>query len=433
MEKTNLKCLVAFAGMSVLGALSAWADITVNGVITDSQGEPLVGATVLEKGTSKGTSSDLDGNFKLTVADNAMLVFSYVGCDSQTLKAQPQMTVVLMENSTLLDEVVAIGYGTQKKSVVTASIAKIDEKQLELSSPVRMDNALQGLASGVTVTSNSGQPGAAARVRVRGVGTINNSDPLYIVDGMPIEGGLDYLNPSDIANIEVLKDAASGAVYGARAANGVVLVTTKSGREGRTHVTYDFNYGWQSIAKKRKVLNAQEYAMMMNEGNINAGLAPVYDNPAQYGAGTDWQEEIFNNGAPMMNHDVSVSGGSQNINYRMSFGYLEQEGVIGGNFDRSDYQRMTLRSNLNANLFDKSKERTWLNSAMIQTNLAYTRIKSRGIEANSTWGSPLGSALAMSPILTPYLEAGSADEQHQLAYLADQAAYVPMDLSLIHI
>ena len=426
MEKTNLKCLVAFAGMSVLGALSAWADITVNGVITDSQGEPLVGATVLEKGTSKGTSSDLDGNFKLTVADNAMLVFSYVGCDSQTLKAQPQMTVVLMENSTLLDEVVAIGYGTQKKSVVTASIAKIDEKQLELSSPVRMDNALQGLASGVTVTSNSGQPGAAARVRVRGVGTINNSDPLYIVDGMPIEGGLDYLNPSDIANIEVLKDAASGAVYGARAANGVVLVTTKSGREGRTHVTYDFNYGWQSIAKKRKVLNAQEYAMMMNEGNINAGLAPVYDNPAQYGAGTDWQEEIFNNGAPMMNHDVSVSGGSQNINYRMSFGYLEQEGVIGGNFDRSDYQRMTLRSNLNANLFDKSKERTWLNSAMIQTNLAYTRIKSRGIEANSTWGSPLGSALAMSPILTPYLEAGSADEQHQLAYLADQAAYVPM-------
>lgn len=407
-------------------ALGAMADINVKGTVTDSAGEPLIGVTVLEKGTSKGTSTDIDGQFEIKVADGATMRFSYVGYEMQEQKAAPTMHVVMQESLNMLDEVVAIGYGTQKKSVVTAAISKVDADQLELTAPVRVDNALKGLASGVTVTSASGQPGAAARVRIRGVGTINNSDPLYIVDGMPIEGGLDYLNPADIASIEVLKDAASGAVYGARAANGVVLVTTKQGKEGRAKLTYDFSYGWQSVAKKRNVLNASEYAMMMNEGAVNSGVAPIYADPASYGEGTDWQEEVFNNNAPVMNHQISLSGGSSMINYHLSTGYYTQEGIIGGNFDRSNYSRFTLRYNLGATLFDQSAKRTWLNKATLQTNLAYTRIKSKGIETNSTWGSPLGSALAMSPILTPYLEKGSAEEAAQLSYLSGQAAYVPM-------
>lgn len=426
MEKFNFKCIAVFLMLMLPCSLSALAEINVSGTVKDSTGEPLVGVTVLENGTSKGTSSDIDGNFRITVADGATIRFSYIGYNPKVMKAAPKMEVVLDVAANTLDEVVAIGYGTQKKSVVTASISKVGSDELQMTAPVRVDNALKGLASGVTVTSASGQPGAAARVRIRGIGTINNSDPLYIVDGMPIEGGLDYLNPADIASIEVLKDAASGAVYGARAANGVVLVTTKQGKEGKTKVTYDFSYGWQSVAKKRNVLNASEYAMMMNEGSINSGVAPIYTNPASYGTGTDWQKEVFNNNAPVMNHQVSVSGGSSRVNYLFSVGYYDQEGVIGGNFDRSDYQRFTLRSNVGATLFDMSEKRTWLNKATIQTNLAYTRIKSRGIETNSTWGSPLGSALAMSPILTPYLEKGSAEEAAQLDYLKDQAAYVPM-------
>lgn len=180
------------------------------------------------------------------------------------------------------------------------------------------------------------------------------------------------------------------------------------------------------LQKKRKVLNASEYAMMMNEGAINSGVAPIYADPASYGKGTDWQDLVFNDNAPVMNHQFSVSGGSSKVNYLFSLGYYDQEGIIGGNFDRSDYQRFTLRSNVGATLFDMSEKRTWLNKATIQTNLAYSRIKSRGIETNSTWGSPLGSALSMSPILTPYLEPGSAEEQTQLAYLSNQSGYVPM-------
>ena len=348
MEKLrfNAKSLAVLLAVFFLGTSAAWANIIADGTVTDSAGEPLIGVSVVEKGASNGVTTDIDGKFRINVADGATLTFSYVGYDPVEAMAAEAMSIVLKESSTMLDEVVAVGYGTQKKSVVTAAIAKVGSDELTATAPVRMDNALKGLASGVTVTSSSGQPGAAARVRIRGIGTINNSDPLYIVDGMPIEGGLDYLNPNDIASIEVLKDAASGAVYGARAANGVVLVTTKQGKEGATKVSYDFSYGWQNVAKKRKVLNAQEYAMMMNEGAVNAGLAPVFADPASYGEGTDWQEEVFNNNAPMMNHQFAVSGGTQRVNYMLSLGYYTQDGIVGGNFGRSNYERMTMRLSL---------------------------------------------------------------------------------------
>ncbi len=418
--------LFLIAIMTCLGVSAQ--NVSVSGtVVSAADGEPLIGASVMVKGSSTGTATDIDGNFNLQAPDGKTLVISYVGYTAQELKVNGAMSGIeirLVEDSHVLDDVVVVGYGTQKKSVVTAAISKIDEDKLAASAPVRVDNALKGLTSGVTVTSSSGQPGAAAQVRIRGIGTINNSNPLYIVDGMPIEGGLDYLNPTDIKSIEVLKDAASGAVYGARAANGVVLVTTKNGSKGKTTVTYDFSYGWQTASKHRKVLNATEYAVMMNEGSLNSGVAAPYANPYSYGEGFDWQNAVFNDNAPVMNHQVSMSGASDKVNYYLSLGYYKQDGIVGGNFGRSNYNRLTLRSNNIYTLFDASAKRSWLNKLTVTTNLSYARIKSTGIETNSTWGSPLGSALSISPMLTPYAEGDFLTQQQ--AYYATNTEYIPM-------
>lgn len=405
-------------------------NIQVKGtVVSGSDNEPLPGVNVVVKGTTNGGITDLDGNFTLSVPADAILSVTYIGFKSQevAVEGKHSLKIVLQEDTETLDEVVVVGYGVQKKSVVTAAIAKVSADDLSTTAPVRMDNALKGLAAGVTVTSASGQPGAAAQIRIRGIGTTTGdgaADPLYIVDGMPIEGGLDYLNPNDIASIEVLKDAASGAVYGARAANGVILVTTKTGKEGKAKVTYDFSYGWQRPWKERDVLNASEYAVMMNEGAINAGMAPKYTDPYSYGVGTNWQKETFNYDAPVMNHQVSVSGASEKVNYLFSLGYYTQDGIVGGNYGRSNYERLTLRSNTAYTIFDETKNRNWLNSLKITSNLSYARIKSTGIETNSSFGSPLGSALALSPILTVYAEGQAAEDQ--LDYYKNFEGFTPM-------
>ena len=401
-------------------------EFVCSGVIVDDQGEPVIGASVFQKGTSKGAVSDFNGEFKLQVPEGSDITISYIGYKNVETKAAAGMHIVMHEDNATLNELVVVGYGVQKKSVVTASIAKVGSDELAQTAPVRMDNALKGLAAGVTVTSSSGQPGAAAQIRVRGVGTINDSDPLYIVDGMPIEGGLDYVNPSDIESIEVLKDAASGAIYGARAANGVVLVTTKSGKKGKVKVNYNFSYGWQSKWRTRDVLNATEYAVMMNEGYLNAGMAAPYADPYSFGKGTDWQEELFNDNAPVSNHDITVSGASDKVNYYLSLGYYTQEGIIGGNYDRSNYNRLSLRSNTKYNVFDESKKRNWLNKLDVTVNLSYARVKSRDIDANSQWGSPLGSALTLSPILTPTISGSAADEQNAYYSSLYPDYYTPM-------
>ena len=418
--------LLFIAIMTWLGVSAQDVNVTGN-VVSATDGEPLIGATVMVKGSSQGTATDIDGNFSVQVKNGSTLTISYVGYTTQEVKVKGAMKglkIVLTEDQQVLDDLVVVGYGTQRKSVVTAAISKIGEDQLANTAPVRVDNALKGLTSGVTVTSSSGQPGAAAKVRIRGIGTINNSDPLYIVDGMPIEGGIDYLNPTDIKSIEVLKDAASGAVYGARAANGVVLVTTKNGKLGKATVTYDFSYGWQSAAKHRKVLNGTEYAVLMNEGSLNSGVAAPYADPYQYGEGFDWQNAVFNDNAPVMNHQVSISGASEKVSYYLSLGYYKQEGIVGGNYDRSNYNRFTLRANNIYTIFDDSAKRNWLNKFTLTTNLSYARIKSTGIETNSTWGSPLGSALSISPLLTPYAE--GKDLETQQAFYAGTDTYVPM-------
>ena len=393
------------------------------GTVTDDLGEPVIGASVVEKGNPQnGTVTDFEGNFNVKVDEGTPIIISYIGYTSQEVIAKNGMRVTLKEDAQTLQDVVVIGYGVQKKSVVTAAIAKVSSDDLNGTAPVRMDNALKGLAAGVNVTSSSGQPGAAPRVRVRGTGTINNSDPLYIVDGMPIEGGIDFLNPSDIESIEVLKDAASGAIYGARAANGVVLVTTKKGKLGKTSINYNFSQGWQTAWRRRDVTSATDYAIMQNELRLNGGQAPIYADPYNLmdtngnpikGFGTDWQDLVFNDNAPVQNHEVSVSGASEKLNYYLSLGYYDQEGIVGGNYGQSNYQRLSLRSNNIYNVYDATAERNFLNKLDVTVNLAYTRVKSTGISENSEWGSVLGSALYMSPIIAPTVTNKElADEMH---------------------
>ncbi|MGL5785785.1 MAG: SusC/RagA family TonB-linked outer membrane protein [Bacteroidales bacterium] len=409
-------CLFLLWGISVIAQT-----ITVKGTVKDAMGEPIIGANILQTGTSNGTTSDLDGNFLINVPKDALLKITYVGYKEKTVSATNPLIIVLDEDNEALDEVVVIGYGIQKKSVVTAAIAQVGQKELQRVAPVRVDNALKGLAAGVTVTSASGQPGEGSRIRIRGVGTINNSDPLYIVDGMPIDGGIDFLNPGDIASIEVLKDAASGAVYGARAANGVILVTTKSGTAGRTNVTYDFSYSLQNPWKEKSVLNATEYALLMNEGYLNSGMAPKYNDPYSFGSGTNWQKELFNYNAPMQSHQLSISGAGEKTNYYLSLGYFKQEGIVGGDYDRSNYDRLTIRSNSLHNLFE-TKERNWLNKIQLGVNASFAYVKSKGITTNSEFGSPLGSALALAPTIPVYAE----DEEATLAEYAGITDFTPV-------
>ena len=384
------------------------------GTVVDANGEPIIGATVNVKGSKENAITDIDGRFSISAAPGQTLVINYIGFSPLETKAADNMQLTLNEDRQTLNDVVVVGYGVQKKSVVTASIAKVSADDLAGTAPVRVDNALKGLASGVTVTSASGQPGAASQVRIRGIGTINDSNPLYIVDGMPIEGGIDYLNPSDIESIEVLKDAASGAIYGTRAANGVILVTTKGGEKGKMRVNYNFSYGWQNPWKHRDVLNATEYAVMMNEGLVNAGQAPIYNDPYSYGKGTDWQDEVFDDNAGVTSHEVNLSGASDRVNYYLSLGYFHQDGIVGGNYDRSNYRRLTMRSNTTYTVFDDQKERSLFNKLTVGVNLSYARVNSKSIEANSQWGSPLGSALYLSPILSPTVSGADADAQAAL-------------------
>lgn len=409
--RNDLKKTQAFRYMLSVGCLLFFFSIgmfaqqqTVKGVVKDVTGEPIIGASVLVKGTSNGTITNLDGAFSLSnVEEGVEIEITYVGYLPQIVKATiAPLNIILREDTKTLDEIVVIGYGTQKKSVVTASIAKVSSEDLSRTSPTRVDNALKGLAAGVQVTTLNGQPGASSRVRVRGIGTINNSDPLYIIDGMPVDGGIDNINPADIASIEVLKDAASGAVYGARAANGVVLVTTKKGSIGKTKVSYDFSYGWQSAWKKRDMLNATQYATLMNEAADYAGEAPRYEQVASLGSGTNWQDALFYDNAPVQNHQLSISGASEKVNYYFSLGYYDQDGIIGGNYDASNYQRLSLRSNTMYTLFDESEQRNWLKKMTFSMNIAYSRVNSVGVTAGSLTGSPLGDALFMDPTMSVY-------------------------------
>ena len=414
MKKAFLALLI------LMYSFAAFAQgIQVKGVVTSADdGQPIPGVSVVIKGTTNGTITDVDGNYTISAQGSSTLIFSFVGMKSQEILVnnQSKINVVLATENTNIDEVVVVGYGVQKKSVVTAAISSVTSAQLANETPTRIEDVMKGRVSGVQITQSSGQPNSDSKVRIRGIGTVNSSDPLYIVDGMPVGGGINYLNPTDIQSIEILKDAASAAIYGARAANGVVLVTTKSGTSGKATVSYDFSYGWQNPWKKKAVLNAQEYMTIMNEMDVNDGNAPRYsaDYIAGYqGAGTDWQDEVFNYNAPVEQHQLSINGGNDRSTYFLSAGYFKQEGIVGGNYGRSNYERYSVRSNSTYTVFE-DKTRNFLNKLKAGANIGYSRDKSSSIETNSEYGSILGSAIAFSPLVPVY-----ASDEDAAKILAD--------------
>ena len=404
----KLAALILTLGLS----LAAFAQsITVTGVVLDAAHQPVVGAFIVEQGTSNGTSAGVDGDFTLRVSPGAVLEISCIGYVTRTVTVsqEQRLEIILEDDTQMLEETVVVGYGVQKKSVVTASISKVDGDALNKVRASTVNDAIKGKVSGVQITQASGQPGSGSQIKIRGIGSVNNSDPLYIVDGMPVDGGIDYLNPNDIQSVEILKDAASAAIYGARAANGVVLVTTRGGDKGRATINYNGSYGWQNPWRKKEVLNATEYMVIMNEARINDGGAPLYSAAeiAAAGVGTDWQDETFYYNAPITQHQLSVSGGNDKISYFLSAGYFNQKGIVGGNYGKSNYDRLSIRSNGTYIPFE-TKDRNFLNKLTLTVNMAYANINSAGITTNSEFGSVLGSAVGFNPSIPVFADAATA-------------------------
>lgn len=374
----------------LLAAFQISAQVT--GKVSDAAGQPLPGVSIFLKGSGTGAVTDLNGDYRLAASEGT-LVFNYTGFASQEIeiKGQTTINVTLVEASQSLNDVVVVGYGVQKKSVVTGAISSIQSNDLKNAPITRLEDALKGRSSGVVVASASGQPGAASTVTIRGITSINNSVPLYVVDGVPInENGIDFLNQSDIESIEILKDAASAAIYGTKAASGVIIVTTKKGKSGALKINFNSYLATQSAANKLNLLSARDYATLRNEAAVNGGFAAPYVNPDALGEGTDWQSAIFNDNALMQNHDLSFSGGNDKSTYYASFGYYSQDGIVAT--DISNYQRLSARLN------SDHKLKSWLRFGQ---TFAYAHVKSQGnFDPNGSYGGPLSSAINLDPIST---------------------------------
>ncbi|MCM5664020.1 SusC/RagA family TonB-linked outer membrane protein [Galbibacter mesophilus] len=368
----------------------------ITGTVTEEGGVPLPGANVMVENSSKVTITDFDGNYTIQAEEGDVLTFSYIGYIKQsiTVGTNTVIDVALATDTQALDEVVVVGYGTQKKSVVTGAISSVKSEDLEDLPITRVEQSLQGRTSGLTIAANSGQPGAPSTVRVRGITTFGNNDPLWVVDGVVVDaGGIGYLNQSDIESIEVLKDAASQAIYGARAATGVILITTKKGKSGKLTVNYNGYTGISSPARELDLLNAEEYATLMNESSVNGGGSILFPNPSDLGEGTDWQDVIFNNSAKRIGQEISLSGGNEVSTFYASFGLLEQEGIVMPEI--SQYNRKNIRLN--------SSHKITKAISFGQT-VGYSHEKNIGIgNTNSEFGGPLSSAINLDP-LTPIIE-----------------------------
>jgi len=405
-NSTELKRLISAMDQSN-GALAndmahagtAERSVPITGRIVDSKGIPLEGVSITVKGSSRGTLTDQNGNFKIQVDnESAVLVFSLVGYQTveKPVAGRSDFQLSMVTQTTSLDDVVVVGYGTQKKSVVTGAISSVKASDLQDQPVQRIEDALQGRTTGVTIAASSGQPGEAPTVRIRGITSINNSDPLYVVDGVPLDdGGFDYLNPNDIESIEVLKDASSAAIYGARAASGVILVTTKHGKSGQMRVNYSGYVGTQAPARTLDLLNATQYATLRNESWVadvtdNPTGQILFPDPASLGKGTNWQAQIFDNHALENSHELSLSGGTDKSTFFASVGYFDQNGIVASPI--SWYKRLTVRLNGDHRL------KSWLHFG---ENVGYSYIKNQGLgNTNSVFGGPLSSAINLDP-LTP--------------------------------
>ena len=325
---------------------------TVKGIIKGPDGLPVIAANISQKGTNNATITDLNGNFTLNVTGRQpVLVISYIGYVTTEVNVSGRafVEVVLQEDVAALDEVVVVGYGTMRKKDVTGAVSSVRSGEITKNATSNVMQASAGKMSGVQVVQNSGTPGGDVSILIRGVGTINDASPLYVIDGVPVSGGMWYLNPNDVESIDVLKDASATAIYGSRGANGVVMVTTKQAQEGHTEINFDYSYGIQHSAKTYKMLDASQYAALHNEMRTNAGpeysLNPAFADPESLGAGTDWMDAIFRT-APMQKVNLSMLGGNQKISHATSLGYYTQDGIM----KNSSYNRLSLQSNISSKL-----------------------------------------------------------------------------------
>ena len=321
-------------------AIYAQDDITVSGTVTDNQGQPLPGTSVVLKGTTTGTQTDFDGNFTLdNIPDNGVLVFSYVGFTTQEIPidSQNSINITLLEDAQALDEVVVVGYGTQKKEDITGSIAVVKGDDVSRQPNANALSSVQGRVAGVNIT-NSGRAGEAPTIRIRGVGSVSNADPLFVVDGV-LTNDISYLNPADIESLNILKDASSSAIYGIRAANGVIVITTKKGKRGQESmsITYDAFAGVQRVTNVPELANASQYIQLFNEKQIFEGSDLRLD-PADFNADTDWFDEILRDSPLIHSNNFTVTGSSKNVRYSFGAGYFGQEGILdaGNNVNSGD-------------------------------------------------------------------------------------------------
>lgn len=373
--------------------------VEIRGKVTNKVGDPLVGVNVVLKGTSVGTVTDAGGNYALSLpADTGTLVFSYVGYDKKevALNGRTQINVVLEPGVSSLDQLVVVGYGTQKKSDLTGSVAQVSNAELQAVPVYNIGEALQGRASGVQVSHNSGAPGSRVQVRVRGGNSmIGSNDPLYVVDGFPITGGINFLNPADIETIDILKDASATAIYGARGANGVVMITTKRGSKGeRNTVSINSYYGVQQTAKRFDLLNAKQYAIVANEWLKNNGEEPFFNVDEVQNPGTDWQDAIFRS-APVQNHTLTFSGSSEKSNYSLSGNYYKQDGIV----INSGVQKGSFRLNLDHEIL------SWLKLA-VNLNLSRREQNSVPVDNGRRGNNMLSGALSAPPTVPVYDENG---------------------------
>ena len=345
MPISRLRMMVCLIGMLLPMCMFA-QQITVQGVVKDQTGETVIGASVMEKGTTNGTITGIDGDFSLNMSPNGTLVVSFVGYKTQEVqvKGQKQLQVVLSEDAEMLDEVVVIGYGTMKKSDLTGAVSSIGNKDIKDSPVSNLGQAIQGKISGVQIV-DAGKPGDNVSIKIRGLGSINNCDPLVVIDGVPTDLGLSSLNMADVERLDVLKDASATAIYGSRGANGVVMITTKRGTEGKGKLAVSANYSFQYATNVPSLLNAAQYAELSNDMMVNSGRNPnpEWANPSELGAGTDWMDELLRTGV-MQNYTVSYSGGNEKSLYYVSGGFLDQSGIVKS----VNYRRFTFQSNSDA-------------------------------------------------------------------------------------
>jgi TonB-linked SusC/RagA family outer membrane protein len=371
-------------------------EVDVSGTITDELGEPVVGANVVIEGTTLGTVTDINGRYTITVPDNeAILIFSFIGYESRKVKVAGQtvINVVLLEATTELDDVVVIGYGVQRKSDLTGAIASVSKEKLVEMPANSLDQVLQGRAAGVSVTPVTGMPGGGVSIQIRGISSINGTEPLVIVDG--IRASLNDLNPGDIESVEILKDASSAAIYGATGGNGVILVTTKKGKTGKLTTNFNSYVGMQKAWKSMDIMNAQEYAEAMNIINALRGR-PAFTTQPDTLENYDWQDIMFRD-AVMQNYDLSVSGGNEVSTYFVSTNYQKQQGILRN----SDYERINFRISSDHKLSKLFK---------VGENVQFTKAKHIGKDEwvyNNEYNTPILEILRMVPYVPPYDENGN--------------------------